>query len=178
MEHFLTLALLLLAGHWIADYPLQGDFLATAKQKGPLRAYHLVAHAGIHGGVVAYITGNIWLGLAEWILHTVIDELKVRGKTSFSQDQALHLLCKLVWLLVIAYSLSDPTLNHREFWMHSIGGLMVSTIALMIYSVGYLIFAMIPHSHRAMRDAGKSACNPRAQENELGCKGSSCSQKS
>lgn len=101
MEAALTLALLLLAAHWVADYPLQGDFLATAKQKGPLRAYHLIAHAGIHGGAVALVTGNVWLGLAEWALHTVIDELKVKGWTSFALDQALHIVCKLVWVGVV-----------------------------------------------------------------------------
>lgn len=101
MHDLLMIALLLLAGHWVADYPLQGDFLATAKQKGPLRAYHLIAHAGIHGGTVALITGNLWLGLAEWLVHAIIDEAKVRGYTSFQQDQAMHIVCKAAWLLVI-----------------------------------------------------------------------------
>lgn len=95
-------ALYLLAAHWVADYPLQGDFLAQAKQKGPLRAYHLIAHAGVHGGAVAFVTGSVWLGLAEWVAHTVIDELKVRGKTSFAVDQALHIACKGAWLALIA----------------------------------------------------------------------------
>lgn len=94
------LAFLLLAGHWIADYPLQGDFLAKAKQDGPLRVYHLIAHSGIHGAFVYVITGNIFLGLAEWISHTIIDELKVKGKTSFALDldQTLHILCKFIWV--------------------------------------------------------------------------------
>lgn len=95
------IALFLLAAHWVADYPLQGDFLASAKQNGPLRIYHLVAHAGIHGGAVALVTGNVWLGLAEWAAHTVIDELKVRGWTSFALDQALHIVCKAIWLAIL-----------------------------------------------------------------------------
>ncbi|TWD58094.1 uncharacterized protein DUF3307 [Agrobacterium vitis] len=94
----LNLALMLLGAHWVCDYPLQGDFLASAKQNGPLRLYHLVAHAGIHSAAVALVTGNVWIGLAEWAAHTVIDELKVRGKTSFAFDQAMHLVCKVVWL--------------------------------------------------------------------------------
>ncbi|MDG3577139.1 DUF3307 domain-containing protein [Rhizobium sp. YJ-22] len=97
-----TLALMLLAAHWVADYPLQGEFLATAKFKGPLRAYHLVAHAGIHGGAVALVTGNVWLGLIEWALHTAIDEAKVKGKTSFATDQALHLICKAAYIAFLA----------------------------------------------------------------------------
>lgn len=97
-----TLALMLFAAHWVADYPLQGDFLASAKSAGPLRAYHLIAHAGIHGGAVMVVTGNVWLGLIEWALHTVIDEAKVKGKTSFATDQALHLICKAVYIAFLA----------------------------------------------------------------------------
>ncbi|WLS01729.1 DUF3307 domain-containing protein [Shinella oryzae] len=100
MESILMLAVLLLGAHWVCDYPLQGDFLATAKQNGPLRFYHLCAHAGIHGTAVALVTGNVWLGLAEWLAHTIIDELKVRGRSTFALDQTLHIVCKAVWLLI------------------------------------------------------------------------------
>ena len=95
--------LMMLAAHWLADYPLQGQFLSDAKAHGPLRVYHLVAHAGIHGGAVALVTGNLWLGLAEWVAHTIIDELKVRGWTSVALDQALHILCKLMWLAALSF---------------------------------------------------------------------------
>lgn len=101
MEGLLGVGLILLAAHWICDYPLQGDFLATAKSKGPLRVYHLIAHSGIHGGAVALITGNAWIGLAELILHTIIDENKVKGRISFVTDQTLHVLCKFLWLLLL-----------------------------------------------------------------------------
>jgi len=94
-------AFYLLAAHWLADYPLQGDFLSKAKQSGPLRVYHLIAHAGIQGAGVALVTGSLWLGLAEWIVHTLIDEAKVRGMTAFAQDQALHIACKALWLAVL-----------------------------------------------------------------------------
>ncbi len=99
-NEILTMGLLLCAGHWLADYPLQSDFLVRAKVEGPLRAYHLIAHAGIHGAVVLLVTGSALLGLAEWVVHVVIDEAKIRGKISFAQDQALHLLCKLIWLII------------------------------------------------------------------------------
>ena len=101
MEAMLLTLLMLLGAHWVCDYPLQGEFLATAKQKGPLRVYHLTAHAGIHGAAVALVTGSIWLGLAEWIAHTIIDELKVKGKTTFEIDQILHIVCKVIWWLVV-----------------------------------------------------------------------------
>lgn len=98
MESILTIALMLIAAHWLLDYPLQGEFLANAKRLGPLRVYHLIAHAGLQGAGVAVVTGNIWLGLLEWLAHAIIDEAKVRGKTTLAQDQALHMVCKVLWL--------------------------------------------------------------------------------
>ena len=105
VEAVLMLALMLLATHWVLDYPLQGDYLSKAKQSGPLRVYHLIAHAGIHGAGVALVTANIWLGLLEWLAHTIIDEAKVRGKTTFAQDQTLHIICKAIWLVVVVSGL-------------------------------------------------------------------------
>lgn len=95
--------LLLLAAHWVADYPLQGDFLAKAKQAGPLRVYHLVAHAGIHAGAVLLVTGSVILALVEWVAHTAIDEVKVRGVTGFADDQLLHIACKCAYIGAILY---------------------------------------------------------------------------
>ncbi|KSV95389.1 DUF3307 domain-containing protein [Sinorhizobium sp. GL28] len=105
MHEILMLALTLLGAHWLCDYPLQGQFLSDAKANGPLRFYHLAAHAGIQGAAVALVTGNVWLGLAEWGAHTAIDEAKVRGWTTFAQDQVLHIVCKVVWLLIITGNL-------------------------------------------------------------------------
>ena len=102
MTEALTLLLLLLAAHWACDYPLQGDFLARAKAEGPLRVYHLTAHAGIHGGAVALVTGSLSLGLVEWALHTTIDEMKVRKRTSFAFDQAAHIVCKATYVAILA----------------------------------------------------------------------------
>ncbi|ESY88338.1 hypothetical protein X739_00530 [Mesorhizobium sp. LNHC220B00] len=104
MHDLLMMALLLLAGHWVADYPLQGDFLAVAKAQGPLRVYHLMAHSGIHAGAVAVITGSVWMGLAEFVVHAVIDENKTHRRISFATDQALHIACKGAWLAVWALS--------------------------------------------------------------------------
>lgn len=93
---------LLMAGHFVADYPLQGDFLANAKQKGPLRLWHLFGHSAIHGGAVGLTTGSLALGLAETAVHMAIDEAKTRGFTTFAQDQALHVFCKAAWVAIIA----------------------------------------------------------------------------
>lgn len=101
MEVLFMTALMLLSAHWLADYPLQGDFLATAKAQGPLRVYHLCAHSGIHAGAVALVTGSVWLGLAEFVAHAIIDENKTHGRISFATDQALHIACKAAWLTVL-----------------------------------------------------------------------------
>ena len=103
----MMLLLLLLAAHAVCDYPLQGDFLAKAKNRAaPLPGVPwfqaLGAHAAIHGGAVALLTGVWWLGLAEAAAHFVIDDAKCHGRLSFNQDQALHLLCKLGWAAVAA----------------------------------------------------------------------------
>lgn len=104
----LTGIALLVFGHMLADYPLQGDFLARGKNaSAPLPGVPwpliLVSHAIIHGGVVGVITGSLWLGIAETVAHTIIDHGKCVGaldsdpKWAFVKDQALHILCKLLW---------------------------------------------------------------------------------
>ncbi len=97
---------LLLAAHFVCDYPLQGDFLAKAKAQGPLRLWHLFGHSMIHGGAVALVTGWATLGILETICHMLIDELKVRGITSFATDQALHMVCKAAWIVIVLGNLT------------------------------------------------------------------------
>jgi hypothetical protein len=94
--------LALLCAHALADYPLQGDFLSKAKNRAaPIPGVPwyqaLGAHAIIHGGAVAYITGRTSLGVAEMAIHAVTDDLKCQGRLSFNQDQAIHAVCKLLW---------------------------------------------------------------------------------
>lgn len=108
----MTLFFLLVFAHALADYPLQGDFLAKAKNRtNPIPGVPwyqaLGAHAIIHGGFVGILTGSIWLGLAEAIAHAVIDDLKCRGRLSFNQDQVLHIFCKALWV-ALAYLILDP----------------------------------------------------------------------
>jgi len=98
----IEIAAFLVAAHFVADYPLQGDFLAKAKFDGPLRAWHLFGHSAIHGGAVLLVTGSLLLCLLETVAHMAIDEAKVRGWTSFAQDQTLHMACKATWLALIA----------------------------------------------------------------------------
>lgn len=91
------------AGHALADYPLQGDFLAKAKNRtAPIPGVPwwqaLGAHAIIHGAIVALVTKSTALGIAEALVHAATDDAKCRGKLTFNQDQAIHLACKVLWL--------------------------------------------------------------------------------
>lgn len=99
-----TLALLI-AAHALADYPLQGDFLAKAKNhRAPIPGVPwyqaLAAHSAIHAGFVGVITGSAWLGLAEFLIHTATDYAKCDGRISYNTDQAVHIGCKIAWALI------------------------------------------------------------------------------
>lgn len=113
MIEFFTLLFLLIAGHALADFVLQTETMAMGKnrhsgiheEKGqhfPPWQYWLSAHTLIHGGIVFLITQSLILGLLETALHTVIDALKCEGKLSFHQDQALHMICKIVYCAVLS----------------------------------------------------------------------------
>lgn len=100
---FLKLAI----GHCVADYPLQGDFLARAKnhrQPIPTVPWYqaLVAHALIQAGTVWFLTDSPACGCAEFVLHASIDYLKNDGRLSFNQDQFLHIACKIIYVFLLA----------------------------------------------------------------------------
>ena len=99
---------LLIVAHFLADYPLQGPFLSEAKNRhtaiGKVFWLHaLTAHAMIHAGFVAVITGSVALGLAEAAVHAVTDFAKCEGKISLNVDQAIHLGCKVLWAVIAVY---------------------------------------------------------------------------
>jgi hypothetical protein len=103
----------LIVAHALADFPLQGDYLAQTKNRhtelskklfnsgqGTLWPWHLFCHAAIHGGAVAYVTGSVALGCAEVVAHMGIDLLKNEGKIGYMTDQVLHIACKLLWAAI------------------------------------------------------------------------------
>jgi hypothetical protein len=55
----------------------------------------------VHGFFVAWITGVVWLGLAEWAAHVIVDYGKCRHRYTLAFDQFLHLVCKVIWVLLI-----------------------------------------------------------------------------
>lgn len=104
--------------HFLADYPLQGDFLSKAKNRnssiGKVFWKHaLFAHSFIHAGFVGMITmmstGSQHLGLAfafaELVIHGVTDFLKCENKITLNTDQAVHIGCKIIYAALIAFVL-------------------------------------------------------------------------
>lgn len=63
--------------------------------------YWLISHALVHGGAVFYISGSLWLGIIETVLHTLIDFCKCEHWINIHQDQTLHVLCKVAYVYVI-----------------------------------------------------------------------------
>lgn len=104
--HPLTILFLLLVWHALADYPLQGDFLARAKNpRTPIDGVPwplaMGAHCLIHAGGVYLVTGSMILALFELVAHWVIDELKCHGTLSFTQDQIAHVVFKVAYVLLL-----------------------------------------------------------------------------
>ena len=104
IEAFDLLILLCLA-HFVCDFGLQSDRMAREKSPGADQTLNwrwwLMSHASIHGLAVALLTGQPLLGLAETLLHAIIDWLKGKQRFSFTQDQILHLTCKVLWVLLL-----------------------------------------------------------------------------
>ena len=104
----IELLLLLLVGHALADYPLQGDFLAKAKQ-GSFAAtgipgwYALAMHSLIHAGFVYWFTNSVTLACIEFVGHSLIDTLKTRRHISFMVDQFLHIVMKVGYAVAVIH---------------------------------------------------------------------------
>lgn len=100
------LLLLLVLTHFLCDFGLQSDRMACEKCAGQDATlpwgWWLTAHVAIHGLGVALVTGVPLLALAEAGLHALIDRLKCRGRFGIGTDQALHLACKLLWVLLLS----------------------------------------------------------------------------
>lgn len=110
----LVLFFKLIIGHAFADFVLQSTPMAKWKcrrksyedgQEGekdvPSWPYWLSAHALIHGGVVWFVTNNIFLGIVEIVLHWIIDFAKCEKWTNIHIDQVLHILCKGAYIFFI-----------------------------------------------------------------------------
>lgn len=98
---------ILIAIHLVADYVLQGDSIATGKNRnldpakyGVPWYYWLSSHAATHSLFVGFVVQNFYAGLVEFVCHFVIDFLKCEKKINLHMDQVLHVLCKLIIVIV------------------------------------------------------------------------------
>lgn len=115
----------LIAGHALMDFALQGDVIATCKcrkstnpiQKDVPWYYWLTAHALLHGaavGVVVHMAGGFnpvtvaVYATLETVVHWVIDLVKCEGYTTIHQDQAIHIICKMAWALMLVNGVTFP----------------------------------------------------------------------
>jgi hypothetical protein len=110
---YFELFFLLLIGHAIADFALQNDFMAMAKNHTTdlgKQFWHWVlpAHALIHSGFVYMITGSFTLTLVEFIAHSVIDFAKCDGEISLNMDQFLHIACKALYVVLLVTQVPLP----------------------------------------------------------------------
>ena len=92
--------------HALADFPLQGSYLALKKVRSQADNFSeyivaLSAHSVIHAGAVWLVTGSLVLGMIELVLHAIIDSAKGNGKFGLLTDQTLHLACKLGYVAVL-----------------------------------------------------------------------------
>ena len=102
---------LLFAGHFLADFPLQGEYLAKMKNRHnapdvppgqkptTVWFYALTAHAMIHGLVVFLITGRMDMMVVQFVSHWIADFMKCENITNPHSDQIIHywiLIC--IWL--------------------------------------------------------------------------------
>ena len=116
MDIFIALSFMLLFGHCLADAVLQPSSMSNGKRRNtpidmskvppgqkPINLWYMwmTHHAVINGGVVAIITGRYELGILETVLHWIIDFFKCENKYSPNVDQALHLGCKLFYVILI-----------------------------------------------------------------------------
>lgn len=115
METLILIFLILVFAHLLADYPLQGEFLANMKGKNHII---LVSHAGIWTGCIAvagFLTG-LNIGLLDvallFIVHAVADYLKAANKLYYKKfdalkgglaiDQSIH-IAQIILLLFMTY---------------------------------------------------------------------------
>ena len=92
--------------HALADFPLQGDYIARQKSRALADSRSdwivaLIAHCVIHAGGVWLVSGSLAFAAAEFLLHGLIDLGKGKEKYGIAVDQSLHLICKSGYALIL-----------------------------------------------------------------------------
>ncbi|BDD79767.1 hypothetical protein [Burkholderia phage FLC9] len=111
-EHWYVLLFLLVWGHFLADFPLQGPYLSEAKNpnseagKDGWWVYCMFAHVTIHAGFVYLFTGSFRCAFVELIGHSLVDHAKCEGWLTHKQDQRIHLCMKVFYVLMVFIQVS------------------------------------------------------------------------
>ncbi len=100
----------LILAHIFGDFVFQNEYMACFKNRyqhsEELKSVNimiLMYHATIHAGLVYFITGDFIFFIAELIIHAIVDDKKCAGKITYLQDQVIHLICKLLYFLLLTY---------------------------------------------------------------------------
>lgn len=114
MISFLHFFFLLVCAHFLADFPLQTEFMAVGKRPGVIAfgvPWYVIlsAHATIHGGatyaalLAAHVALAPALGIAtvEIAAHWLIDYAKGRGMFGAVADQVAHITCKAAYATML-----------------------------------------------------------------------------
>lgn len=96
-EDRLKTIFLIVACHMIGDYLFQNEFIANTKGSN---WYHLFVHCILYAVPFAVVFGWCWQLALITVAHFPIDALKARWKkTTYAEDQALHYLLEMTYLL-------------------------------------------------------------------------------
>ena len=104
----MQLFIVLLAGHFVSDFPLQQKYMLEDKQKAFVTSLgtltllsHAMTHALVIGGLAALqgVTGYFPLGIVIGVTHFFIDLGKIRHRYGVMTDQMLHYLVILFSVL-------------------------------------------------------------------------------
>lgn len=108
---FVLVLFFFVIAHFVADYTLQSEWMATHKSPnnrfpwGYVMMGHVLTHSALVAIVADRLTHSItcvfWLALMEGIMHFLIDNSKARKLLDVHSDQILHLACKVIWTCVI-----------------------------------------------------------------------------
>lgn len=129
----------LMLAHFIADYPLQTDWIVRYKHRVPV----LLIHVGMHLFVMSIITlpvvARIWLFLlAVTVMHFGIDYAKVYVSRLFPK--------RVVGLYLIDQCLHGATIAVVAYWIEehiSIQEMLLFNEKLALYGIGYLLVSHV-----------------------------------
>jgi hypothetical protein len=110
-----TIFFLLICGHALADFGLQTEWIATNKnrhvrlslspeQRAKMQVIwpHLLSAHSLHHGLMVFLaTQKLSLGVAETVFHWITDFGKCEKWYGFHTDQAIHVVTKVIWLILL-----------------------------------------------------------------------------